>query len=145
DDVYRFTHRAVQEFLAACHLARSPEELILAYESWRSDDGDRWREVLVLLLPCLRQHGQLAETGLCWLDKLAQRTDPAGRRKPVRQHWRDALLVADGYQECGGHTALPHVAFDTVRQMEGTLASALTQVFTPHAHATLNDRLRAGQ
>jgi formylglycine-generating enzyme required for sulfatase activity len=145
DDLYSFPHLTFQEFLAACALADHPHMVTRAYRVWRSADGDRWREVLLLLMGRLRQQRKVDLQGVGWLRALLNEQTPDGQPKSGVQRGRDALLAADCYAEWEGRVALTSFEDEEARQLEQRLACALVPLLTSVPPVPLNDRRRAGQ
>jgi len=142
EDTYSFPHLTFQEFLAACYLANDPGMIKHAYQAWGSADGDRWREVLLLLVGRLRQQGKVETSGVPWLDALLRARTPTGVDKTPAQRWRDALLAADSYAEWDGRAALVSVDPD---ELERKLISALLPLLTVEAQLSSAERVHAGR
>jgi formylglycine-generating enzyme required for sulfatase activity len=145
DDTYMFPHLTFQEYLAACALADSPKLIETAYRAWSGRDGDRWREVLLLMVGRLRQQGTVELQGVPWVRALLAERSPSGAAKTAVQRQRDALLAADCYAEWEGRVALSSFEREEVEQFEQRIARAVVLVLSPKPLATLGDRLRAGQ
>ncbi|MCS6941060.1 MAG: SUMF1/EgtB/PvdO family nonheme iron enzyme, partial [Roseiflexus sp.] len=157
EDTYAFPHLSFQEYLAACALADDPEMGRRAYGYWNSADGDRWREVLLLLVGRLRQQGKIESQGVAWLRILLHPEEPlatpaldhaqASKRtlKPINQQARDALLAADSYQEWGGRAALAGFEEEEIRQLEARIARRLAKSLHPESRLSLGERLRIGR
>ena len=145
DDTYLFPHLTFQEYLAACALADSPKLVETAYQHWVSADGDRWREVILLMIGRLRQQRKVETEGLRWLRALLTEQLPNKTEKTPRQRQRDALLAADCYAEWEGRVALASFDREEVEQLEQRIARALALVLAREPLAVLSDRLRAGR
>ncbi len=145
DDIYSFPHLTFQEFLAACALADHRQVTERAYRVWSSADGDRWHEVLLLLMGRLRQQRKVEVMGIAWLRALLNEKTPDGQPKRGTQRRRDALLAADCYAEWEGRVALTSFEDEDARHLEQRLACALVPLLTSVPPVLLHDRLRAGQ
>ncbi|HYF64511.1 MAG TPA: SUMF1/EgtB/PvdO family nonheme iron enzyme [Herpetosiphonaceae bacterium] len=142
--VYALPHLTFEEYLAACHLADSPDLIGLAYERWSGPDRERWREALLLMMGRLRQQGKTARDGAAWVRHLGHRK--IGRRaKPAEQRQRDALFAAECYAEMGGAAALAHSSED-IDEIEERLGDDLAEVLdSAPSVLALPERIRAGE
>lgn len=125
DHSYQFPHLTFQEYLAACHLAEHERGEELAYERWSGSDGDRWREVILLMMGCLRRQKLVTRVGKPWMtDWLLRDRSPRGP-KSLCQTRRDALLAADCYEALGGRAALDPYSDEVEAGLRHRLAAAL--------------------
>ncbi|MEI8164864.1 MAG: SUMF1/EgtB/PvdO family nonheme iron enzyme [Chloroflexales bacterium] len=139
DQTYQFPHLTFQEYLAACHLAEHREGEQVAHTCWAGTDGDRWREVILLMMGCLRRQRIEKRVGLLWLNNCLLAATPA---KVPAQAQRDALLAADCYAALGGRAALaPYRVEDALRH---ALAAVYTASATTPPALSAADRVRAG-
>nr|WP_255604348.1 SUMF1/EgtB/PvdO family nonheme iron enzyme [Oscillochloris sp. ZM17-4] len=140
EQTYQFPHLTFQEYLAACHLAEHEEGEQEAYACWQGKDGDRWREVILLMMGCLRRQRNGVRVGRPWLTDWLLDTS---RAKTPAQAQRDALLAADCYRDLGGRAALTRYS----EGIEAALRTALAAIFVPvvvPAGLAAADRVRAG-
>jgi len=93
-DIYAFSHRAFQEYLAACCLTRSPD--FDEMQRLIHEDPIWWREVVLLALGAARQ-GHLDEA-IRVLDVLLPE-NPQDAPEIDLTHWRIAALVGRALQD----------------------------------------------
>ncbi|NNJ12074.1 SUMF1/EgtB/PvdO family nonheme iron enzyme [Chloroflexales bacterium ZM16-3] len=140
EQTYQFPHLTFQEYLAACHLAEHEEGEQEAYACWQGKDGDRWREVILLMMGCLRRQRNGVRVGRPWLTDWLLDTS---RAKTPAQAQRDALLAADCYSDLGGRAALTRYSEGIEAALRTALAAILVPVVVPAGLAAA-DRVRAG-
>ena len=140
DDAYVLPHLTFEEYLAACHLA-GREDVALAYGQWR-DGGDRWREVLLLLMGRLRRQEKYA-LAYAWLDLLVALRDGTAP-KAAAQRQRDALLAAACYEALGGRVAFVGRAHDLIGFEERLRAALVELLERPDPALLLPQRVEAG-
>jgi len=140
EQTYQFPHLTFQEYLAACHLAEHEECEREAYACWQGKDSDRWREVILLMMGCLRRQRNGVRVGRPWLTDWL--LDPTRAKTPA-QAQRDALLAADCYSDLGGRATLTRYGDGIETAMCTALASIFDPVVVPAALAAA-DRVRAG-
>ncbi len=132
DETYVLPHLTFEEYLAACHLA-DQEDVDLIYAQWMAG-GERWREVVVLLMGRLTRQTKRV-LAFSWLHLLiAPRSGLAD--KPPGQRQRDALLAASCYAELGRRGAFVGSAHD-VLGFEDQLRTALVALLERPAPAML--------
>ncbi|MBK9945509.1 MAG: SUMF1/EgtB/PvdO family nonheme iron enzyme [Kouleothrix sp.] len=141
DDAYVLPHLTFEEYLAACHLA-GREDIGLAYAQWR-DGGDRWREVLLLLMGRLRKQEKFA-LAFSWLTLLV--SERVGTmQKATLQRQRDAIFAAACYEALERRDHLAGRAHD-VLGFEAQLRTALCDLLEhPDPTLTLPERVEAGR
>jgi len=140
EQTYQFPHLTFQEYLAACHLAEEEEGEREAYACWSGKDGDRWREVILLMMGCLRRQHKERQVGRPWLTDWLLDANPD---KLPAQAQRDALLAADCYEALGGRAALPRQSAAIEASLQTALAAILAPSTVPPSLAA-EDRVRAG-
>jgi len=140
DEIYVLPHLTFEEYLAACHLA-GREDVDLAYSQW-CESGERWHEVLLLLIGRLR-HQEKFTLAFAWLEILAAQ-HCGTQLKPAAQHQRDTLLAVACYTVLGRRAAFAGRVHDVVR-FEEQLRSALVALLErPDPAILLPQRVEAG-
>ncbi|MCG8346964.1 MAG: hypothetical protein MI924_04205 [Chloroflexales bacterium] len=99
DDSFAFPHLTLQEYFAAGHLAGQKAMAKLADDHWQSDDRERWREVVVVLMGRLHQQDKAEEKALPWLKRLWGTKQSKNAVKPAAVRRRDVVLAALSYAE----------------------------------------------
>ena len=140
-----FPHAAIQEFLAACHLASLPDAARRALDLWHRNDIERSRTMLVLMAGRLQQIGLARDELLPWLLLLVGQSMPGGGAKSTRQRQRDALLAADSYAEVGQREGFRSIKTLEIYWLERALADALLSLLLAEPLAPTAERLSAGR
>ena len=140
-----FPHAAIQEFLAACHLASLPDAAHRALDLWYHNDPERCQTMLVLMAGRLQQIGLARDELLPWLLLLIGQNMPGGGAKSTGQRQRDALLAADSYAEIGRREGFKKIKALDIYWFERALAEALLSLLLVQPLAPTAERLSAGR
>ena len=140
---YVFPHLTFEEYLAGCHLAgRDGQGIDLAYTQWETG-GERWREVVYLLMGRLLRQEKYDNLFL-WLQRLvAVRCGP--QVKLPLQHQRDILLAVACYAEVEGRAAFATTHHDLVRFEDDLRSALVTLLERPDPTLVLSERLEAAE
>ena len=96
EGIYAFPHRSFQEYLAACHLARTEAEFAARLRDLVSEDAAWWREVFLLGVGKKRQGG-LGDAVNVINTLLPQEPERVARITDA--HWRAAALAGQAALE----------------------------------------------
>ncbi|MGH1364919.1 MAG: SUMF1/EgtB/PvdO family nonheme iron enzyme [Calditrichia bacterium] len=134
EDRYTFSHRTVQEYMAACHLTEKhnfPEEIAkLARE-----DPPRWREVV--LLAAAKASFKLRNSIWLLCNALCVKA-PTGMSRITENHW-GGQLAAQALLETIPPDEIPETYLPVKKKLQNCLKSIIS-----HSKFELNERILAG-
>lgn len=153
DETYVLPHLTFQEYLCACRLASS-EDIVRIYDHWR-ESGDRWRDVILLLMGRMLHHEKY-QMAFNWLQQLLSHQLPprgkeqrpgltkspaslASQAKSVEQRQHDALFASVCYIELGRQSQLGGRVPD-IEGLERKLRDALIDTIQQPSPALLMEQ-----